>query len=143
MANFIPLVQGSTRMPLPHDGSILAILVRLHIVGGPGDVAKHLKEVHIRPHVVLCLLEELIDRGFPGYEKYDKARVGQRLRELYGSDPHAEFISAEVRAEIEGSVSVRRRTDREPWDKNATPAEAPHRMGSSGLVIPRTRFKKR
>ena len=31
------------------------------------DITKHLKDVHLRVPVVVALLHELIDRGFPGY----------------------------------------------------------------------------
>ena len=83
MANLLAASQDATRVPLPHDGSVLAILVRVHIIGGSVDVAEHLKEVHLRPDVVLSLIEELIHRGFPGYEHYRLSDVKRRLQELY------------------------------------------------------------
>ena len=89
-----------TRVALPHDGSVLAVLLRVHIVGGSLDVTKHLRDVHLRVGVVRCLLEELIQRGFPGYDKYSVDEVRRRTRELYGED-HVEMVPAEIREEIE------------------------------------------
>ena len=74
--------EGSTKVPLPHDGAVLAALLHVHIVGNSLDVSKHLREVHIRPHVVRMLLEELIQRGFPGYGAYSVDGVRQRVRAL-------------------------------------------------------------
>ena len=82
---------GSTHVPLPHDGAVLAILVRVSITGGSLDGTKHLRDVHMRAGVVRSMLEELIDRGFPGYERYDREEVRQRMRELYGDDSRAEL----------------------------------------------------
>ena len=83
----------STRVPLPHDGAILAVLVRVSIVGGSFDITKHLRDVHLRVAVVRRMLEELIDRGFPGYQQYDREEVRRRTRELYGDDSRAESHS--------------------------------------------------
>ena len=101
LVNLKKSVSSTTRVPLPHDGSVLAILLRVHIVGGSTDVTQHLKEVHIRPEVVVNLLEELIARGFPGYENYSVAEVKQRTSDLFGDEPHAEFIPEEVRADVQ------------------------------------------
>ena len=46
------------------------MLLRVHIVGGSLDVTRHLRDVHLRVGVVRCMLEELIQRGFPGYKDY-------------------------------------------------------------------------
>ena len=105
--------------------TIVAALARVHIVGGSGDIAKHLKEVHIRPEVVVSLLEELIARGFPGYDNYSVQDIRQRSSDLYGEEPRAEFIPKEVLAEIRRAAVNRENKVVEPWDKNATPAEPP------------------
>ena len=47
----------STRVALPHDGSVLAVLVRVHIIGGSLDVTKHLLYVHLRVFVVRFMIE--------------------------------------------------------------------------------------
>ena len=43
----------ATRVPLPHDGSVLATLLRVHIIGGSVDITQHIRDVHIRAEVVL------------------------------------------------------------------------------------------
>eukprot|EP00973_Karenia_brevis_P013888 1883444-Karenia_brevis.AAC.1 len=85
----------STRIALPNDGAVLAVLLRVHIIGGSLDVTKHLRDVHLRVGVVRSLLEELIARGFPGYTHYRVEDVRHRLQELYGWDDAAEFIPAQ------------------------------------------------
>eukprot|EP00973_Karenia_brevis_P018601 2551073-Karenia_brevis.AAC.1 len=42
----------STRIALPNDGAVLAVLLRVHIIGGSMDVTKHLRDVHLRVGVV-------------------------------------------------------------------------------------------
>ena len=79
-----------TRVALPHNGAVLAVLLRVHIVGGSLDVTKHLRDVHLRVGVVRCMLEELIQRGFPGYDRYSLDEVRRRTRELYGEDDRVE-----------------------------------------------------
>ena len=115
-----------TRVALPHDGAVLAVLLRVHIVGGSLDVTKHLRDVHLRVGVVRCMLEELIERGFPGYKDYNVEEVRRRTKELYGEDDRAELVPVEIREEVERArASARNRQRDEPWDKNATPAEPP------------------
>jgi len=80
----------SVSVALPNDGAVLAVLVRVHIIGGSIDVTKHLRDVHLRVHVVLSMLQELIARGFPGYRDYHMDDIRQRARELYGNDEKAE-----------------------------------------------------
>jgi len=115
-----------TRVALPHDGSVLAVLLRVHIVGGSLDVTKHLRDVHLRVGVVRCMLEELIQRGFPGYREYNLDEVRRRTKELYGEDDRAELVPPEILAEVERArATAQNRRRSEPWDKNATPAEPP------------------
>ena len=124
MKQVATLETGSVKIPLPHGGAVLAVLTRIHITGGSADVTKHIKDVHIRPVVVRRLLEELIDRGFPGYAKvYTKEEVRATLREQYGDDETAEFVPKEVRREIERAATSGRNKRRQDWDKNATPVE--------------------
>jgi len=82
----------SVSVALPNDGSVLAVLVRVHIIGGSIDVTKHLRDVHLRVHVVISMLQELIARGFPGYRDYRMEDIRQRARELYGNDENAEAV---------------------------------------------------
>jgi len=126
LKNLYQAEHSSVRVALPNDGSVLAVLLRVHIIGGSIDVTKHLKDVHLRVHVVLRMLEELIARGFPGYRHYRMEDIRKRTQEVYGSDESAELIPPEIRAEIERSrQGSHRRNDPAPWDKNATPSEPP------------------
>ena len=116
-------IDNSAMVPMPHDGKVLSILVRLHLVGKQVDVKKHLKELEIRAEVVVRLFRELVSRGFPGYVNYRIDDVEQRTRELFGDGPRAGFVPKEVLEEVERSAKVSGRRQKEPWDKNATPAE--------------------
>ena len=105
---------------------VLAALLHVHIVGNSLDVSKHLREIHIRPHVVRRLLEELIQRGFPGYGNYSVESVRQRVRALYGDDNAPEFVPKEIMDQKHHSASHGGRSrgpGDQPYDKNATPAE--------------------
>merc|ERR1712110_1215604 len=44
--------RDSVKIPLPHGGAVLAILLRLHITGGATDVTKHIQDFHLRPVIV-------------------------------------------------------------------------------------------
>ena len=44
-------------------------------------MTKCLREVHLRVHVVLRMLDELIARGFPGYKGYRMEDIQRRARE--------------------------------------------------------------
>jgi len=127
LRNLEKATNTATRVPLPHDGSVLAILLRVHIIGRSIDITQHLRDVHIRPDVVRQLLEELINRGFPGYDKYDIDEVRQRTKELYGDESKAAFIPTEIVKEMQAASTTDRKRKRrdEPYDKNATPAEPP------------------
>ena len=120
-------MDNSAMVPMPHDGCVISILVRLHL-SGKVDAKKHLKEFEIRAETVVKLFEELISRGFPGYTNYRLEDVRKRTRELYGGkDGKAGFVPVEVLEQIEASAKSAAkksgRAHREPWDKNATPAE--------------------
>ena len=84
--------EDSTKVPLPHDGAVLAALLHVQLVGKSLDVSKHLREIHIRPHVVRRLLEELIQSGFPRYGAYSVDGVRRRVGALYGDDDAPELV---------------------------------------------------
>jgi len=118
-------IDNSTKVPMPHDGRVLSILVRLHLIGKV-EVKKHLKEFEIRAEVVVLLIRELISRGFPGYENYDIEEVTKQAEKLYGKckDPKVGFVPVEVLKEIERAAK-KSGPVKESWDKNATTAEPP------------------
>ena len=116
-------IDNSAMVPMPHDGKVLSILVRLHLVGKQVDVKKHLKELEIRAEVVVRLFRELVSRGFPGYVNYRIDDVEQRTRELFGDGPRAGFVPKEVLEEVARAAQVSGQRQKESWDKSATPAE--------------------
>ena len=93
-------------VPMPHDGKVLSILVRLHLIGKQVDVKKHLKELEIRAEVVVRLFRELVSRGFPGYVNYRIDDVEQRTRELFGDGPRAGFVPKDVLEEVARAAQV-------------------------------------
>jgi len=50
---------------LPRDPECLKYLLRLHLKVAHKDLHKELPHVHLRPHILLLLLKELIDRRSP------------------------------------------------------------------------------
>ena len=66
LRNLQAAMNQSSLIPMPHDGKVLSILVRLHL-NGKVEAKKYLKEFEIRADVVVQLFRELVSRGFPGY----------------------------------------------------------------------------
>ena len=48
---------------LPRDEECLKYMLRLHLKVGGVDFATHLKQVHVRPFILVLLLHWLIDQG--------------------------------------------------------------------------------
>jgi len=69
---------------LPHDPEHLAHMVQLHLKIGTVDMAKHIKEIRVRAHVVLALGYELIKAGHEAYVKIGKSEklkaISARMR---------------------------------------------------------------
>ena len=124
LRNLQAAIDRSPLIPMPHDGKVLSIFVRLHLTGKV-EAKKYLKEFEIRADVVVQLFRELVSRGFPGYVNYRIDDLETRTRELFGKGPGAAFVPVEVLKEIESSAKTNepRHLQREPWDKSATPAE--------------------
>ncbi len=64
---------------LPHDPEHLAHMVQLQLKVGTVDMAKHIKQIRLRAHVVLELGYELINAG---HEAYIKASKSGRLKDF-------------------------------------------------------------
>ena len=134
-------IDNSALVPMPHDGSVLSILVRLHL-SGKVEMKKYLKEFEIRAEVVVQLIRELISRGFPGYENYNIKEVTERTENFYGKckSPKVGFVPVEVLKEIERAAKESGPVKREPWDKSATPAEPPSKEDSENFEKARRQF---
>ena len=50
---------------LPRDDECLAYLLSIHLKVAGRDFHEHLKQVHLRPFVLVLLLHELINKGYP------------------------------------------------------------------------------
>ena len=73
---------------LPRDDECLSYLVRPHLKVAGKDFHQHLKQVHLRPFVLVLLLHELIDNGHPVYDASIpaailKERVSEAVRQRY------------------------------------------------------------
>ena len=88
---------------LPHDEDVLATLVNVHIVGGAAEAVTQLEGATMRTAVVLALISELRDSGYPGYRgKFNTdAAVRQRAQALYGKYGEEPFVPAKVREAAE------------------------------------------
>ena len=59
----------SEEMIVPHPPEILAHMVRLHLKLNSQEIAKHMKEICVRTHVVLQLGYDLIESFHPSLWK--------------------------------------------------------------------------
>ncbi len=50
-------------MEIPRPEECLKYMLRAHVRVGGFDLKKHLKQVHVRPYVLVLLLDFLIDRN--------------------------------------------------------------------------------
>ena len=84
---------------LPHDEEVLATLVNVHIVGGSAEKVTELEGATMRTAVVLALIDELRNSGYPGYRTKvnSDAAVRERARNLYGEYGDEPFVPHKVR----------------------------------------------
>ncbi len=127
---------------LPHDPEHLAHMVQLHLEVGSLDMAKHIKEIKLRAHVVLRLGYDLIRAGHAAYiatggtettERLKrrvpaakaalKRRVRQRYPSLGSRDDVEGVVPPAVLRKIEEVQAKQDKSLRLSQDKHATPAE--------------------
>ena len=87
---------------LPHDPDVLAQMVRLHLHVAAKEECKHVKHAKLRPHVVLQLLHELVDRNhrcFRGKGTAEELKVAMReaVMRKYPEDPEQAALPEELR----------------------------------------------
>ena len=74
---------GTDMERLPRDPECLKYLVRLHLKVAHNDMHEKLRQVHLRPHILLLLLKELIDRRHPVFDGCGSAAMlRQRMERL-------------------------------------------------------------
>ena len=127
---------------LPHDPEHLAHMVQLHLKIGSIDMAKHIKEIKVRAHVVLALGNELIKAGHEAYiksrqseklstfsarmraaQKAFKERVQQRYPTLGTPEDIEGVVPPAVLKKIEEVQAKQKQGKALIQDKHATPAE--------------------
>ena len=124
---------------LPHDPEHLAHMVQLHLKIGSVDMAKHIREIKVRAHVVLKLGYHLIRAGHAAYVKSDttehlmtrmrqaRRALRRRVRERYPTLGKPEDIEGVVPPAVLRKIEEIQRTQRHDksliQDKHATPAE--------------------
>ena len=125
---------------LPHDPEHLAHMVQLHMKIGNVDMAKHIKEIKVRAHVVLKLGYHLIRAGHAAYvksgssERMRAARraLRRRVRQRYPSLGTPEDIDGVVPPAVLRKITEVQSTQRQAstlmQDKHATPADAAARI---------------
>jgi len=128
-------------LELPRPQECLKYLLRVHIRVNATDFAKHLKQVHVRPFVLVQLLNFLIDRQHEVFRgKASAMELKRRMaaavaREYPETEAHKDWgqregaIPAvilealrEAEAEKDTALSAKRRV---LSDKNATPGDGP------------------
>jgi len=124
---------------LPHSEETLALLVHVQIIGGSKDLAKHIKGVTLRLHVLEELLEVMRNTGYPGYGPGDvnsAELVAQRLQARY-KDPYASYgRSAFVPKAVLAAVQITEPQSQSlVQDKAATPADAPSVAEDAGAAV--------
>ncbi len=121
---------------LPHDPQTLAQLVKINVRNARLEWIKHIEHLKLRPHVVLALLHDLIDRGHPAFKnKLRPQLLKERFRRLIDEsypDREKDLPEAErqgcIPEEIVAAMDVAlKNKDKESaiHDKNQTPAEGP------------------
>ena len=121
---------------LPHDPEHLAHMVQLHMKIGSADLAKHIKELKVRAHVVLKLGYHLIRARHAAYvtatssERMRAARkaLRERVRRRYPSLDTPEDKEGVVPAAVLRKVSEVQATSTLAPVKHATPTEAAARL---------------
>ena len=127
---------------LPHEPEHLAHMVQLHLKIGNVDMAKHIKEIKVRAHVVLALGYELIKAGHAAYiktcnseklehfsarmhaaQKALKRRVQKRYPTLGTPEDIDGVVPPAVLRKIEEVQTAQRQGKPLMQDKHATPAE--------------------
>ena len=127
---------------LPHDPEHLAHMVQLHLKIGTIDMAKHIKEIKVRAHVVLALGYELIKAGHAAYIKLSesatlndfssrmrdaqaalKSRVKQRYPSLGTPEDIDGVVPPAVLRKIKEVQASQRKNTTLIQEKHATPAE--------------------
>ena len=110
---------------LPHDEDVLATLVNVHIVGGSAQTVTELEGATMRTAVVLALIAELRDSGYPGYRaKFNTdAAVRQRAQALYGEYGEEPFVPAKVREATEQAFRAKLSGPSLLFDKRTAPEE--------------------
>jgi len=110
---------------LPHDEDVLATLVNVHIVGGSVQTVTELEGATMRTAVVLALIAELRNSGYPGYRgKFNSdAAVRERCHALYGEYGEEPFVPSKVREAAEQAFRAKLKGPSLLFDKRATPEE--------------------
>ena len=134
----------------PRDEDCLSYMLSLHLKVAGKDFHQHLKQVHLRPFVLVLLLHELIEKGHPVFDSSLSARVlkDNVERAVYGKYPEQESdkkpedrqgcIPARIRAMMEeqsAKASESEKTDLPTtlrkmvtFEKHAVPGDAAKRM---------------
>ena len=89
---------------LPHDETLLATLLNVHVVGGTTDLAAHLEGATMRPAIVEEHIAVLRKSGYPGYEEdgpNSAKKVRDRMQGKYENRYNqAKFIPHEIEKSI-------------------------------------------
>ena len=78
---------------LPHDEECLSYMLSVHLKVAGRDFHEHLKQVHLRPFVLVLLLWDLIQRG---YQIYDESREPGTLRKFVEEAVEARYPEQEA-----------------------------------------------
>ena len=127
---------------LPRDPECLRYMLRLHLRVAGKDFHQHLKQVHLRPGVLVLLIKELIDRKHGAYEnwaskclknrmtvreivqkKYPDANEGVPLVEQKGMIPDSIREELEDQEAFKDTVPKQSSTKPVVTVKNATPGD--------------------
>ena len=78
---------------LPHDEECLSYMLSVHLKVAGRDFHEHLRQVHLRPFVLVLLLWDLIQRG---YQIYDESREPGTLRKFVEEAVEARYPEQEA-----------------------------------------------
>ena len=119
--------------PLPHDEHVLSNLVSAQFTSGVSNLADHLPELKLRPHVVVYLIGVLRERGWEAYAKYTPSMVKDRAAKIYGKSNYTTkqwregFVPAAILAKVKTSsdAAPQKPSDSLIAEKSTLPADPP------------------
>ena len=122
------LEQSALQVPRPQE--CLKYMLRLHLRVNALDFKKHLQQVQVRPHVLVALLDFLIDNNHESFRgkaapEALKQQIRKEVAKEYPEDNAVPRCLLEAMSTPDEDEQPPQKRSRQAHDKNATPGNAP------------------